>query len=164
MHIVEIDGLGYCGGLLVLTSKGRPLEFHCTAPVSTNRAQTILYGKTLNGFLFYDQIGKALCEKAKYPMDILVVSQVELADLTSEIGNPVVVVDRENPRPELVSPDANETNQGVKIFQPATRSDGKTTSPIHTKSLIAEFTETVPLAEPFERIELAIKEAHSVAA
>ena len=39
---------GLFGGYLLLNALGRPLEFHCTAPVRPNRAQEILYGPTLD--------------------------------------------------------------------------------------------------------------------
>ena len=51
---------GLMGGYLVLNAAGRPLEFHCTAPVKPNRAQQILYGPTLEPFLYGEQIGQAL--------------------------------------------------------------------------------------------------------
>ena len=44
---------------------GRPLEFHCTAPIKPNRAQEILYGPTLESFLYGEQIGRTLLEQAK---------------------------------------------------------------------------------------------------
>ena len=42
LTILEHDQLGYVGGYLILNSAGRPLEFHCSAPVKPNRAQQIL--------------------------------------------------------------------------------------------------------------------------
>ena len=44
---------GLFGGYLVLNMEGRPLEFHCTAPIKPNRAQEILYGPTLESFLVW---------------------------------------------------------------------------------------------------------------
>lgn len=55
---------GLFGGYLVLNRAGRPMEFHCTAPVKPNRAQEILYGPTLEPFLFGEQIGQTLVRKA----------------------------------------------------------------------------------------------------
>ena len=64
------------GGYLILTSKGRPVEFHCTAPVKPNRAQQILYGATLRPYLCGEQIGQALvCRSKQKP--ILVCTDVE---------------------------------------------------------------------------------------
>jgi hypothetical protein len=56
---------GLFGGYLVLNRTGRPLEFHCTAPVKTNRAQEILYGPTLEPYLYGEQIGQTLLAKAE---------------------------------------------------------------------------------------------------
>ena len=56
---------GLFGGYLVLNSLGRPLEFHCTAPVRANRAQEILYGPTLDPYLFGERIGQTLLNKSK---------------------------------------------------------------------------------------------------
>ena len=39
---------GVFGGYLLVDEVGRPLEFHCTAPVRVSRAQEILYGPYLN--------------------------------------------------------------------------------------------------------------------
>jgi hypothetical protein len=57
--------LGYVGGYLLLNAGGRPLEFHCTAPIRPNRTQEILYGPTLRAFLFGEQIGQTLLKKSK---------------------------------------------------------------------------------------------------
>lgn len=56
---------GLFGGYLVLNYLGRPLEFHCTAPVRPNRAQAILYGPTLDPYLCGERIGPTLLEKSK---------------------------------------------------------------------------------------------------
>src|SRR6187402_1940886 len=71
LTIVEQPELGLLGGYLVLNAGGRPLEFHCTAPVKPNRAQEILYGPTLRPYLCGEQIGQALVSKAK--SDVLLV-------------------------------------------------------------------------------------------
>ncbi|HEY6563769.1 MAG TPA: hypothetical protein VIY86_04695, partial [Pirellulaceae bacterium] len=65
LTVVQVSGAGAVGGLLVLNSRGRPLEFHCTAPVVTNRAQEILYGQTLRPYLFGEQIGATLLQKCR---------------------------------------------------------------------------------------------------
>ena len=56
---------GLIGGFLVLNEAGRPIEFHCTAPARPNRAQEILYGATLEGFLCGEQIAPALVGRSK---------------------------------------------------------------------------------------------------
>jgi hypothetical protein len=65
LTVCEHEGQGLFGGYLVLNPSARPLEFYCTAPVRPNRAQEILYGPTLKPYLYGEQIGRALLEKAK---------------------------------------------------------------------------------------------------
>lgn len=65
LAVIDTQDLGLVGGYLVLNATGRPLEFHCTAPVKANRAQQILYGPTLAPFLYGEQIGQTLLAKAK---------------------------------------------------------------------------------------------------
>ena len=72
LTVLEHAQHGLMGGYLVLNPAGRPLEFHCTTPIKPNRAQEILYGPTLEPYLFGEQIGKAL-------VDQVVFSRVERA-------------------------------------------------------------------------------------
>lgn len=65
LTVLENAELGFLGGYLLLNASGRPLEFHCTAPIRPNRTQEILYGPTLRQFLFGEQIGQTLLKKSK---------------------------------------------------------------------------------------------------
>lgn len=65
LTVKEFADIGLIGGYLILNAVGRPLEFHCTAPVRPNRAQEILYGPTLAPFLYGEQIGQTLVAKGK---------------------------------------------------------------------------------------------------
>lgn len=65
LTVVEHEQHGFFGGYLVLNASGRPLEFHCTAPVKPNRAQEILYGPTLQPYLYGEQIGQTLISKCQ---------------------------------------------------------------------------------------------------
>ena len=65
LTVTEHEGQGLFGGYLVLNTGGRPIEFHCTAPVRANRAQEILYGPTLKPYLYGEQIGRALLDRGK---------------------------------------------------------------------------------------------------
>ncbi len=71
LTVVEHEALGLIGGLLVLNANARPLEFHCTAPLKANRAQQILYGATLEPYLYGEQIGQTLLNKATTPLAAL---------------------------------------------------------------------------------------------
>lgn len=64
LTVCEYEQQGLFGGYLVLNTSGRPVEFHCTAPVRASRAQEILYGATLRPYLYGEQIGQTLVKKA----------------------------------------------------------------------------------------------------
>ncbi|MBN2293953.1 MAG: hypothetical protein JXM70_16115 [Pirellulales bacterium] len=69
LTVLDYGQEGLFGGYLTLNINGRPLEFHCTAPIKPNRAQEILYGPTLEPYLYGEQIGKTLLAKAtSHPM------------------------------------------------------------------------------------------------
>jgi hypothetical protein len=80
LTVVDNTDLGLLGGYLLLNASGRPLEFHCTAPVKPNRAQEILYGPTLKPFLYGEQIGQTLLAKSKLtPIVVCTDSEAMLA-------------------------------------------------------------------------------------
>jgi hypothetical protein len=67
LTVIEHPEAGLFGGYLVLNAAGRPLEFQCTTPIRPNRAQQILYGPTLEPYLFGEQIGQALLNRSRVP-------------------------------------------------------------------------------------------------
>ena len=153
--VVEVPELGFAGGLLVVSTKGRPIEFHCTPPVGENRTQKILYGQTYQGFLYCDQIATSIFEKSKSRPQLLITDCSELLALDKIDDTPVVL---------LCSDDATENR--VASFDVGGE---RVTSQIRDAALLAsvkyacnEFAKSLPLVEPFERIRLAIEEAQSV--
>lgn len=64
---------GYFGGYLLVNSVARPLEFHCTVPVQPTRAQSILFGPTIEEFLCGEQIARALLSRAKIQPQVVLV-------------------------------------------------------------------------------------------
>jgi len=89
---VEHPQYGLFGGYLILNMSGRPLEFHCTAPIKPNRAQEILYGPTLDAFLYGEQIGQTLLKQSN--VEPLVVCTDRPPALTARefVSMPLVLV------------------------------------------------------------------------
>lgn len=135
---VESPTHGLFGGYLLVDSIGRPLEFSCTAPVRLSRAQQVLYGPTLHGYLHADRIGGTLLAEATIEPRIVLVDQVELAQLHVHTALPVALVRSGEP----VEPQADDP---VRRRQLSERLDG--------------LLPNIDLAEPFERIRAAIDEA-----
>lgn len=72
LTVVDQARLGLIGGFLIVNAAGRPLEFHCTTPVKANRAQEILYGSTLEPYLYGEQIARTLIARAKITVKFVV--------------------------------------------------------------------------------------------
>ncbi|MBR4976753.1 MAG: hypothetical protein IKY61_06820 [Thermoguttaceae bacterium] len=85
---------GVIGGFLVLNLVGRPTEFHCTAPVRPNRAQEILYGATLEGFLCGEQIAQALVGRTKTELAAILTNNPNVLTAGSALKAPLAMVFR----------------------------------------------------------------------
>lgn len=159
LTVVEIPSLGHCGGLLVVSQIGRPIEFHCTAPVGSNRAQEIMYGKTYRGFLFSDQIGMALVDKTKHQPTVYVTDRAEMLPITELMDAPLIFAETG------VEPEPFD-GRGLKSFEINNQAIYFSNAQPSQFDIIRQGTESfarrLPLDEPFERIRQAIEEAHSV--
>jgi hypothetical protein len=92
LSAVESPEHGFFGGYLVISPWGRPLEFHCTAPVLPNRAQRILYGATLESYLLAERIGDALLSAAKLSPRLILTDRGEFAPLRQKVAVPLALV------------------------------------------------------------------------
>lgn len=92
LGVVNIQGTGFVGGLLVTNQLGRPLEFQCTTPVRPNRTQEILYGPTLTSFICSDLIGKTLFDRLQVKPQMILCDQTDLLALRSVITLPVGLI------------------------------------------------------------------------
>ena len=78
---VEDARHGFFGGYLVLSERGRPLEFHCSTPVLASQAQQILYGATLRPYLLGELIGETLVAKSQLPVQAVLTDLEEMQSL-----------------------------------------------------------------------------------
>lgn len=188
LTVVEHADQGLFGGYLLLNQTGRPLEFHCTAPIRPSRAQRILYGPSLEPFLFGDQIGATLIRHARTP-PLAVLTDCEAALAVGEhVEPPVALVlspdsgptsssDREAAVPSLRFDGAHAGGNGIRPHRSAAgelvlfeigphrlavprpcEADRDTLT-----DQLAQLPETFDLGEPFGRIHEAIAEARKAA-
>ncbi|MHC4401714.1 MAG: hypothetical protein ACYTG0_18740 [Planctomycetota bacterium] len=92
LTVVEDPQHGLFGGYLVLNLTGRPLEFHCTAPVKPNRAQQILYGPTLTPYLYGEQIGRVLLAKSTLEPRVVCTDREPVLSVRECVRVPIVLV------------------------------------------------------------------------
>ncbi len=180
LTVVESPQHGLFGGLLVLNPSGHPVEFHCTAPVKPNRAQQILYGKTLKPFLYGQQIGQTLLSKAQpkppvvltdvpsmlalrdstaTPVVFLAPASDESADEPADAADVVYRVDAAHTAAQATGPKSAIFRVGAYDLALSTAED-KTAERLVKQ--LATVAERIDLAEPFERIREAIQEAQRI--
>lgn len=165
LTVLDVESFGACGGLLVVNPIGRPIEFHCTAPVSASRTQEILYGISLKSFLYCEQIGKTLMDQAKSRIDLVVTDQPELKGLETSAEQAIVLLLDKSEQPQTPQKLDNSVKIEIKsesVFNAFAFGCNNDQSQAVTQWL-NHFNETLPLDEPFERIEQAIDEAQAVA-
>ncbi len=152
--VIDHEDLGCIGGYLILNLGGRPLEFHCTAPVRANRAQQILYGVSLKPFLYGELIGQALVERGSKVPTVVCADQLELLPLQAWLSVPVVHVASEQVQASTGSAPLYPTVLGDYSLS--------TQSAMIPPAIVEDlglFMETIALCEPFGRIRAAIEEA-----
>jgi hypothetical protein len=172
LTVVEHDQHGFFGGYLLLNTNGRPLEFHCTAPVKPNRAQEILYGPTLEPYLFGEQIGQTLISKsATKPIGVCTDLAAVLA-ARDYVSLPVALVNDRcdntestpaaNDAPRWRLDPAHRQTQLVRfqlgrnhLVVPMNHDGDR----VELSERLAPFADHFDLAEPFERIRGALEEA-----
>jgi hypothetical protein len=156
LTVVEHEQHGLFGGYLVLNLAGRPLEFHCTAPVKPNRAQQILYGPTLEPYLYGEQIGQALVAKGVHDVLVLCTDRPAALAVRGFVPLPTVLIDTDN---DETAHDAGALMRFVfgrnKLAVPVARSGDREIA----CERLQKAGEGFDLAEPFGRIRAALEEA-----
>lgn len=167
LTVVEHAQHGLFGGYLVLNASGRPLEFHCTAPVKPNRAQEILYGPTLHGYLYGEQIGQTLVGRGTHQPLLVCTDREPVLALRSLVSMPVALVLPASTEEASAGENGRQFRidgpHGLKLahfplgcnrLAVAAAGDQQTIT-----GELNELLETFDLAEPFGRIRAAIEEA-----
>ncbi len=173
LTVVEHPQFGLFGGYLVLNLAGRPLEFHCTSPIKPNRAQEILYGPTLQSFLYGEQIGQTLIRQAGLETLLICTDREPALAARELIETPMVVVLPPDSADQPAQPgekpdrilrlDAAHNGPRLAAFQlgrnrlalPDRADDDRRL----VAERLAEVADAFDLNEPFQRIRDAIEEA-----
>ncbi len=175
LTVLEHEQLGLVGGYLILNAAGRPLEFHCTAPVKPNRAQQILFGPTLPAYLYGEQIGQTLLGKgAQTPVAVFtdverVLTVRDFVELPVALVLPGEVPEGEQPKPIVASGSSwrvdAPSSPGSHLAQFSAGRNRLAVSSVRggdRDAILSRLEEIAAfdLAEPFERIREAVEEAH----
>jgi hypothetical protein len=169
LTVSDLEGRGLVGGYLLLNAAGRPLEFHCTAPVRPSRAQEILYGPTLEPFVYGEQIGRALVEKSTAsPLVVLTDHEAVLAaraflaaPLALVLKQTATAATADEPDHALFPPRFHRFECGANALALPTMHAADAAAIVEQ---LAAHGVAFDLAEPFDRIREAVREAHREAA
>ena len=175
LTILRHEQHGLFGGYLILNTLGRPLEFHCTAPIKPNRAQEILYGPTLEAFLYGEQIGQTLLKQAGIEPLLICTNQETTLAVREHTDLPVVLVLLQTEA--LIESSVPEASAQIKYRidgahggRPNLQNFDLGCNRLALPSRLEEdrrkiterlsgIAENLDLAEPFDRIRDAIEEA-----
>lgn len=177
LTVLECPRDGLFGGYLALDFRGRPLEFRCTAPIKPNRAQQILYGATLDDYLYGEQIGKTLLTGCKNTPLVVCTNQSSVLAVRELIDTPVALVEAPEEQPDVApsNPATTPPGDGGKTWRlHAAHAPGppqhfhlghnRLFTPVAADATriaerLAELPDGFDLVEPFARIREAIEEA-----
>jgi len=175
LTVLEHEQHGLVGGYLILNSAGRPLEFHCTAPVKANRAQQILFGPTLDSYLYGEQIGQTLLSKGSVEPMAVCTDVERVLSVRDFVSLPVALVLGEprtqhgheaSTRSEWRVDAAHDQASHLQQFAVGRNRLAVTSQHDQDRQAIAGRLESIvefDLSEPFERIREAVEEAHKTA-
>lgn len=183
LTVLECPRDGLFGGYLALNFLGRPLEFRCTAPIKPSRAQQILYGPTLNSYLYGEQIGRSLLDGVTHDPLVVCTDHPAVLAVRDFVDIPVALV--EIPAGEAEGPESTTAEAGSSATDPGQKTwrvhaAHAPDSPLRRFHLghnrlaagpraeadqatildrLADLADSFDLAEPFVRIREAIEEA-----
>ena len=154
------------------------MEFRCTAPIKPNRAQQILYGPTLDFYLYGEQIGQSLLDGATYDPLVVCTDHPGVLAVRDFVDVPVALVgipsgEAEGPESTACGPGSSDKTWRIHAAHapdthlrrfhlgrnrlavgPRAETDQATIT-----DRLADLAESFDLAEPMVRIREAIEEA-----
>ena len=184
LTVIDHSRSGFVGGFLVLNPVGRPVEFHCTQPLKANRAQEILFGNTLEPYLFGEQIAQTLVRKSQGCIDFVFTDSPGVLALQDFVEQPIIFVPQVNTEgkesQDLFSFSGKRIDPPHKRWEPLRSIPGLSVSRWKETRVVdfplwipddrsvgisaiseklVDYTDSIDFAEPFSRVRLALDEA-----
>lgn len=150
------DGAAIRGGVLITDIETKPYEFRCTSPVRPTSIQRMLYGDTLQEYVYVELIGVPLVKAAKEKPSLVLVRNPILLRVRPSLPCPVVLI-RRDPKAASV---ASGTGEGD--LKPVAISAHREfpTEASAAQAMLAPLMQKRDLLEPFERVQVALAESH----
>ena len=143
------DNVAIRGGTLITDMQTKPYEFRCTGPVRPTNLQRILYGATLDDYVYVDLIGIPLLKAAKEKPALVLIQNELLLRVRPTVAYPMVLLD---------APSQTRTT-GKQQISMRVHPDFKNELPA-VQTLLGPLMDQRDLMEPFGRLRIALEEAH----
>jgi hypothetical protein len=143
--------LGYVGGLLVTTARGRPLEFHYSTPVKPSPTHKILYGAELEPYILGELIGYHLMKQCTVEVSFIVTDQLHILSQRQSTSCPIL----------CIAPGVEESTQqkGTASRAADLRSHSDFGDDVAAlERWLQEVNPSLDLREPFVRVWEALRE------
>ena len=151
------DGKAIRGAILITDTDTKPYEFRITSPVRASYFQWTLYGNTLEDYMYIELISIPLIRELNENVDLIIVSLPALLRIRPKISIPVALISGDsNPSSE----NSDGENSNGKLFAITTHVDFPNEDLV-ARSLLMPIMKKRDLFEPFERIRIALSEAHT---
>jgi len=140
---------GLTGGYLVLNRAGRPLEFHCTIPLSPDKIQRILYGDTLKPFLYGERIAQTLIQRSKLPVLSIFTDHSAVLPVQPLVSTPIIYAFGGLSKPETddTSPPVREISEELSK---SLKTFGIDNSNLQTRTSCFDETSQIPCVLGFD--------------
>ncbi len=151
------EQLGYVGGYLLTTARGRPLEFHYTTPVKPSATHRILYGAELDPYIFGELIAANLVRQSTIEPAFIITDQPRVLEQRPSSSCPILCVAGPLLATETDAAGTASANQPLEFVAHAAHA-------ADADALKFWLTETNPglnLREPFSRLWDALREVLS---
>jgi hypothetical protein len=143
------------GGILITDIDTKPYEFRITSPVRASFFQRTLYGSTLDDYILIDLVSVPLISELREEVDLILISSPPLLRIRPKISIPVALIAGE----ASLTTESSESSGNGKLLTITTHDEFPAENQI-AKSLLIPIMRRRDLLEPFERIKIAVTEAH----
>lgn len=151
------NGTAIRGGILITDNDTKPYEFRITSPVRASFYQRALYGSTLEEYIHIELISVPLISELREDVDLIIVSLPALLQIRPQISIPVALITGET---ILTKENLNEGSKANEELMTITTHDEFPSENSIAKSILRPIMQKRDLLEPFERIKIALTEAH----
>ncbi len=150
------NGTAIRGAILITDIDTKPYEFRITSPVRASFFQRALYGNTLEDYMHIELISVPLIKELREEVDLIIISSPPLLRIRPKISIPVALISSDE---KPVSENSDGDSNNGKLLTITTHDEFPRESPI-AQSLLIPIMQKRDFLEPFERIKIALTEAH----